>query len=125
VDSLLVYLSVSAAGTDWETGHEIYGSGNWLELARHDVVAQPSALDNLFSGVLCADKEGDSPTSTRWKQRFRQVVQLLKERAPAASAAELLALASQALDLPAATRTAFVSRSRADSALRTIRAFIE
>jgi DNA helicase-2/ATP-dependent DNA helicase PcrA len=125
VDSLLVYLSVSAAGTDWETGHEIYGSGNWLELARHDVVAQPSALDNLFSGVLCADKEGDSPTSTRWKQRFRQVVQLLKERAPAASAPELLALASQALDLPAATRTAFVSRSRADSALRTIRAFIE
>jgi len=124
VDSLLVYLSVSAASTDWETGHEIYGSGSWLEMARNDVVAQPSALDNLFTSVLCADKEGDSPTTLRWKQRFRQVVTLLKERAAEASAPELLALASQALDLPAATRTAFVSHSRADSALRTIRAFI-
>ena len=123
VDSLLVYLSVSGAGLDWETGHDMYGSGSWLELARHDVAAEPSSLDNLFSGVLCAEREEDSPTSRRWKQRFRQVVGLLKTQAQTASAPELLALASQALDLPAATRTAFVSRSRADSALRTIHAF--
>jgi DNA helicase-2/ATP-dependent DNA helicase PcrA len=125
VDSLLVYLSVSAVDADWETGHDMYGSGSWLELARHDVAAEPSSLDNLFSGVLCADREEDSPTSKRWKQRFRQVVELLKAKAATSSAPELLALASQALDLPAATRTAFVSHSRADSALRTIRAFTE
>jgi DNA helicase-2/ATP-dependent DNA helicase PcrA len=123
VESLLLYLSVSGDVQYWDTEHEMYGSGDPLQQAKEEVAKDPATLAFLFSGVLCQAREFDSPTTLRWKQRFGQVVQLLQAQAPTSSAAQLLALASQALDLPAATRSAFVSRSRADSALRTIEAF--
>ena len=124
VDALLVYLSVSADPRHYDTSHGIYGSGDPVLQQKEHVARDPATLEYLFSGILCVEQSYDSPTTRRWKQRFAQVVALLKEKAADSTAAQLVALASSALDLPAATRSAFVSRSRADSALRTIHAFL-
>jgi len=124
VDALLVYLSVSADPSHYDTGHDIYGSADPVQQQKDTVARDPATLAYLFSGILCAEQPWDSATTRRWKQRFAQVVEVLREQAPHSTAAQLAALASSALDLPAATRSAFVSRSRADSALRTIHAFL-
>lgn len=122
VDSLLVYLSVSTDPNDYATD-DFYGDADPVKQQKEHVVKDPSTLMFLFDGVLCREQDYDSSNTRRWKQRFKQVVELLKTKAAASTAADLVELASQTLDLPAATRSAFVSRSRANSAVQTVKAF--
>lgn len=125
---LALYVSPSHAEHHWEMDYHDAaakkGEDSWMAQAQKTVAAEPAALQSFFSGILCKPHEFDNEATVRWKQRFGQLVQAMQERGKSGHAAELMRYASTAMDLVAATSRAFVSRARADSAIRTIRAFI-
>lgn len=125
---LALYVSPSHAEQHWEMDYHDSGAkkgeDSWMAQAQKTVADEPAALESFFSGILCKAHEFDNEATVRWKQRFSQLVQTMRERGASAGAAELMRYASGAMDLVAATSRAFVSRSRADSAIRTIAAFI-
>ncbi|UTY57741.1 3'-5' exonuclease [Massilia sp. erpn] len=123
--ALYQFLSIDSASEVWDSSHEMYGSGSSLAArAQEDVAQDPAMLAWLVGDALCAEAASDGGAARRWKQRLRQVVDEMRQRAPQQDAAALLQFASQTLDLPAAASRAVVNRRQADSALRAIQAFV-
>lgn len=125
VDGLQTYFAVSGERRDYDADHAIYGSGDAYKQQKDAVVRDPETLEFMFSGLLCVEQPYDTGATRRWKQRLANVLAEMKAQAATASAAQLLQLASDGLDLPAATRRTFVNRAHADSVLRTLRAFMD
>jgi DNA helicase-2/ATP-dependent DNA helicase PcrA len=101
------------------------GTETVLGRAQRDIIENPSILKDFFNGVLCKASASDSISTKSWKSRFKAVVESIETRAKAESAATLLEYIVDALDIRSATRRAFVSRARANSAVRSTRSFIE
>jgi DNA helicase-2/ATP-dependent DNA helicase PcrA len=102
---------------------ELKNERRWKEALRM-ITAEPSTLESFFSGILCRVSSVDSASTGRWKVRFAEVVETLRAMARTDTAVQLLTYAARQLDLVSATSRVFVSRGRADSAVRSITAFI-
>ncbi|GAA4020569.1 ATP-dependent helicase [Actimicrobium antarcticum] len=106
---------------------ELKNERRWKEALRM-ITAEPATLESFFSGILCRVSSVDSDSTGRWKIRFAEVVATLREMAANVAvkntAVQLLTYAVRQLDLASATSRVFVSRGRADSATRSIDAFI-
>ncbi len=102
---------------------ELKNERRWQEALRM-ISAEPATLESFFSGILCRVASVDSASTGRWKVRFAEVVETLRTMARTDTAVALLTYASRQLDLVSATSRVFVSRGRADSAVRSIDAFI-
>ena len=102
---------------------ELKNERRWQEALRM-ITREPSTLASFFSGVLCRVSGFDSDATQRWKERFSTVVATLQSQVTHSTAAALLETAATQLDLVSATSRVFVSRGRADSAMRSIQSFI-
>lgn len=122
VSGFSLYLPVGELSDNWLRGY--YRAGTWLEEAQATIAEQPDTLAYFFDGVLCKEREADDDTTRRWKLRFAALVKQLQARDKNTSAAELLSFADRELGLVDATSRAFVSRSRAASAAKSIQTFI-
>ncbi|MEB0135949.1 ATP-dependent helicase [Actimicrobium sp. CCC2.4] len=102
---------------------ELKNERRWQEALRM-ITAEPATLESFFSGILCRVASVDSASTGRWKIRFAGVVETLRTMARTGTAVQLLMTAARQLDLVSATSRVFVSRGRAESATRSIDAFI-
>lgn len=129
VTGLALYVAAGADSDDWYLSDQnIRGekeNQTWLEKAQAYIAAAPSSLQDFFEGVLCRELENDTQQVKRWKQRFKQVViniKLLNKNGK--TAADLLEYIAKELDIVSATSRTFISRNKAESAYRSIAAFI-
>lgn len=130
VAGLAMYFSVSQDKDDYSTDFSSSLSKDWkstdtfLTRAKRDVVQNPDTLQWFFTNILCKAWPKDSDQNVRWKSRFAAVVAALGEQVQTASAGELLNYAAKQLDLRSATKRAFVSRDKANSAAQSVHSFI-
>jgi DNA helicase-2/ATP-dependent DNA helicase PcrA len=128
VSALAMFVSMSSRREDWEMdAHQAFSRSakDPLERAKEEIGKEPSALGWFLTGVLCQAHKVDQSAMRRWKARLKEFVETMMPNADSLSAAELLTLASQKLDLAAAVHRAYFQRSQADSAARSIRSFIK
>lgn len=120
-DTELDYNTLSAA--DQSLPREKKDEKLWKE-AERIIADEPATLEFFFSGRLCRHTEFDTAAIMRWKTRFAEVVAKLKEMTATEPAWQILERAAAQLDLASATSRVFVSRGKADSAARSIDAFV-
>lgn len=128
VTALAMFVSMSSVGADWKMDYHQAsrrGSKDPLQQAKEDIGKEPAALEWFLTGVLCRPHDSDQTGMKRWKSRLKDFVETVMPNAGTMSAAELLMLADQRLDLAAAVHRAFLQHSQADSAARSIRSFID
>lgn len=124
IAGFFLYFKVSEKSSRWEKEYFAEKTKSVLKQAQDDIEKEPSILDAFFSGVLCEVDEADDDQMRRWKLKFKALIASLEPRGKTASVAEILSVVVETMNLIDATRRAYVSRSRADSANRSIKAFI-
>lgn len=103
-----------------------YSDREWQE-AERTIIAQPDTINEFFRGQLTRTAEGHDlpdPALTRMRERFASVIDELKDKAAQWTAGEVLAYATEHLDIVATTRRLFVHGHEADTVTRSIAGFI-
>lgn len=120
------YFYISRDPENWDSNFD--DKKSVLRQAQDSVAGNPSILKDFFEGVLLKAHEFDNPMARQWKNMINPVIREMQGRIAAmtgATVAELLAYLSASVNLQDATSRAFVSRKRAESAGRSLRAFLK